>query len=227
VRRSYSGAASETQLTAVLNGTTAALTIDCEDLSNYPTGASGPFYIVIDRNQVTEEKILCSSRTGNTITVYSSGLTTGRGADGTTVTTHSIGASVEHVFTATDADEANAHVNDTTGNPHPQYLPITTVDAKGDLIVGTAADTIGRLAVGTNGQVLAAASSEATGLGWVTLPAPAPTGGGSDAVFWENGNTVTTNYTITANTNAGSFGPITINSGVTVTVPSGSVWVVV
>ena len=115
MRRSYSGAAKETQLTAVLNGSTGALTIDCEDLSNYPTGATGPFFVVVDRNQVTEEKILCSSRTGNTITVYSSGLTTGRGADGTTVTSHSIGASVEHVFTATDADEANLHVNSVSG----------------------------------------------------------------------------------------------------------------
>jgi hypothetical protein len=43
----------------------------------------------------------------------------------------------------------------------------TVVDAKGDLIAGTAADTVGRLAVGTvNGQVLAVASGEATGLKW-------------------------------------------------------------
>lgn len=53
------------------------------------------------------------------------------------------------------------------------------------------------------------------------------TGGGSDAIFLENGKTVTANYTITTNNNAGSFGPITINSGVTVTVPTGSVWTVV
>jgi hypothetical protein len=42
------------------------------------------------------------------------------------------------------------------------------VDAKGDLIAGTAADTVGRLGVGSNGQVLAANSSAATGLEWVT-----------------------------------------------------------
>ena len=53
------------------------------------------------------------------------------------------------------------------------------------------------------------------------------TGGGSDAVFIENDQTVTTNYTISAGKNAGTFGPITINSGVTVTVPSGSVWAVI
>jgi hypothetical protein len=52
------------------------------------------------------------------------------------------------------------------------------------------------------------------------------TGGGSDQVFYENGQTVTTNYTLTSNTNAMSTGPLTINSGVSVTVPSGSRWVV-
>lgn len=53
------------------------------------------------------------------------------------------------------------------------------------------------------------------------------TGGGSDDVFYENGQTVTTNYTLTTNKNAVSAGPITIDSGVTVTVPSGASWVVV
>lgn len=52
------------------------------------------------------------------------------------------------------------------------------------------------------------------------------TGGDSDAIFYENGQTVTANYTITTNTNAMSTGTITINSGVSVTVPSGSRWVI-
>lgn len=52
------------------------------------------------------------------------------------------------------------------------------------------------------------------------------TGGGADQVFVENGVTVTTNYTLTTNYNAESVGPISINSGVTVTIPSGQRWVV-
>jgi hypothetical protein len=47
-------------------------------------------------------------------------------------------------------------------------IPATVVDAKGDLIAATAADTVGRLAVGTNGQVLTAASGQTTGLQWAT-----------------------------------------------------------
>lgn len=53
------------------------------------------------------------------------------------------------------------------------------------------------------------------------------TGGGSDDIFIENGQTVTTNYTLSTGKNAGSFGPITINSGITVTVPSGQVWSII
>lgn len=53
------------------------------------------------------------------------------------------------------------------------------------------------------------------------------TGGGTDQIFFENGQNVTEDYTITSGKNAGTFGPITIDSGVTVTVPSGSVWTIV
>ena len=52
------------------------------------------------------------------------------------------------------------------------------------------------------------------------------TGGGADQVFVENGVTVTTNYTLTTGYNAESVGPITINSGVTVTVPTNQRWVI-
>ena len=46
----------------------------------------------------------------------------------------------------------------------------TIVDAKGDIIAATAADTISRLAVGANDTVLTADSSTATGLKWATAP---------------------------------------------------------
>jgi len=52
------------------------------------------------------------------------------------------------------------------------------------------------------------------------------TGGGADQVFVENGQTVTTSYTITTNYNAMSVGPITIDDGATVSVPSGSTWLI-
>jgi hypothetical protein len=53
------------------------------------------------------------------------------------------------------------------------------------------------------------------------------TGGGADAIFIENDQAVTTNYTIPATKNAMSTGPVAVNSGVTVTVSSGARWVVI
>jgi hypothetical protein len=53
------------------------------------------------------------------------------------------------------------------------------------------------------------------------------TGNGGDKIFYENEQIVTTNYTVTNNFNAGSFGPITINSGISVTVGAGEVWSIV
>ena len=51
-------------------------------------------------------------------------------------------------------------------------------------------------------------------------------GGGSDEVFVENSMVVTTDYELTAGKSASSVGPITINSGITVTIPSGQNWIV-
>jgi hypothetical protein len=52
------------------------------------------------------------------------------------------------------------------------------------------------------------------------------TGGGTDQVFNLNGQTVNTDYTIPTGFNASTVGPITIASGITVTVPADSNWVI-
>lgn len=53
--------------------------------------------------------------------------------------------------------------------------------------------------------------------------------GGNDGnrIFFENQTNVSSDYTISTGFNAGTFGPITLNSGVTVTIPANSVWTVV
>jgi hypothetical protein len=53
------------------------------------------------------------------------------------------------------------------------------------------------------------------------------TGGGSDTVFFENSLVVAQDYTIPADKNAGTFGPISVADSITVTVPSTSVWSIV
>lgn len=52
-------------------------------------------------------------------------------------------------------------------------------------------------------------------------------GGANNPVFFENDQIVTASYTITTNKNAMSAGPITINTGITVTVPTNSTWTIV
>jgi hypothetical protein len=51
--------------------------------------------------------------------------------------------------------------------------------------------------------------------------------GAQQDVFYENAQIVTSNYTITTNKSAMSAGPVTLDTSVTVTIPSGSRWVIV
>ena len=79
------------------------------------------------------------------------------------------------INTAVTADLTTAQTltNKTLTSPVLTTPTISTIDAKGDLLVGTADNTIGRLAVGTNTYILTADSAETTGLKWA-----APAGGG-------------------------------------------------
>ena len=82
---------------------------------------------------------------------------------------------------------------------------------------------------GSADQVLATNGSGV--LSFVDQSGGGAVGGGSDKLFMENGTTMTTNYTLGtefgATCNALSAGPITINAGITLTIPSGSVYTVV
>ena len=95
--------------------------------------------------------------------------------------------------------------------------------ARGKIIYGDASGNPAALTVGSNGQTLV---SDGTDISWGDSAAGA-TGGGSDKIFWENGQTVTTNYTITNNKNAMTAGPITINNGIAVTIGTGENWTIV
>jgi hypothetical protein len=64
-------------------------------------------------------------------------------------------------------------------------IPNTVIDAKGDLIVGTAADTVGKLTAGTNGYYLKTNSATATGLEWAQVDLSAYA-----TVATENDNTI-------------------------------------
>jgi hypothetical protein len=106
--------------------------------------------MVIDPGLSTEEKVLVGSRSGSSLSSIT------RGVDGTTATSHNAGATCYPVFTAVDADQANAVA-----------AALTT---KGDLLV-TTGSALNRLAVGTNDFSLLADSSATNGVAWKQIPA--------------------------------------------------------
>ena len=154
-RRQYAGAAAATTITVGINS--AETTCTLTSTTGFPSSAGVPFYVVIDPGTSSEEK--CSA------TISGSTLTITRAQDDTTAVAHSAGATIYPVFTANDADEANELV-----------AKLTT---KGDLLV-TSGSALNRLAVGSNGAVLAADSSATNGVAWsagyATLASPALTG---------------------------------------------------
>jgi len=158
-------------------------------------------------------------------------------ADNAIDSEHYTDGSIDHVHLANDVVDGDNLADDAVNSEHYVDGSIDTAHiaddqvtlakmaglARGKIIYGDSSGNPAALALGASGKTLV---SDGTDISWGEAAAGA-TGGGSDKVFWENGQTVTTNYTITNNMNAGSFGPITINSGVTVTVGSGELWTIV
>lgn len=134
-RREYKGNAARTTLSADI--TAVSTTFSGANFTNWPTGAGGNFFVIIDRGLSGEEKILCSSRSGNTITVAGGG----RGSDDTSAAAHTAGAFIEHGLTKTDADEANDHKNTTTLDDHTQYLNNARHDVEARHTFGAALGT--------------------------------------------------------------------------------------
>ena len=91
---------------------------------------------------------------------------------------------------------------------------------------GTSGSSTTGVSVGALSSVLVAWDSTASDFVKIAGGAGA-SGTGNNQVFFQNDLNVTGSYTIPTGKNAGTFGPVTVNSGVVVTVPSGSVWTVV
>lgn len=105
-RREYT-AGSPTTLASALAAGANTFTITSD--TNWPTSTDYDFFVTIDAGTAQEERILCSARTGTTVTVA----TGGRGKDSTGDKAHAAGATVWPSWSAQDADEANAHIEST------------------------------------------------------------------------------------------------------------------
>ena len=102
-RYKFTNAPVVTTLAAGMNISDTSFTITTP--TNWPSASSDYFWVTIGAGTTTEERLLCSGTSGTTVTVVS------RGADGTSAAAHSQGDSVWVSWSATDADDANAHVS--------------------------------------------------------------------------------------------------------------------
>ena len=224
--RLYSSISVETTLATGINSTTESMTVASGSGSallggvTLAAGNVDQFAIAIDPDTVNEEICWITANSGDTFTIV-------RGRASSTAVTHAGGATVRHVFTGNDATYFN------------QAIQPSIVDAKGDLIVATASDTVDRLAVGTNGQVLTADSTVAKGVKWadpagditgVTAGTGLSGGGTSGTVtvsfdysagtkVTENAQTGTT-YTLVLTDAALKLVTLSNASAITVTVPT-------
>ncbi len=144
-QKEYLGGVSATTLAADMTSVATTFSVASGGGSSFPTGSSYPFVVVIGRGTSSEEKMLCSSRSGDSFTVQT------RGYDGTSAVAHTGNPAVEHCIDALVVNEASELVS--------------TATTAGDIVYWTAAETPARLGIGTAYQALIT-NSGATAPSW-------------------------------------------------------------
>lgn len=144
-------------------------------------------------------------------------------------------AVVDNDARLTDARTPTAHAtsHESGGSDELELAPgqITgTAVVANDVHLVTFVTSSTRPSPATEGQIIYETDTNLyfgyDGSNWVSIGGGAK-GSSGDQIFYENDQTVTANYSIGSGKNAGTFGPVTVDSGVTVTIPSGSVWTIV
>lgn len=169
--REYSSISVETTLNSGINTTATTMTVPSVAAATallggvtLDPGNVDIFTVAIDHDTVNEEIVYITGVSGDTFTISRG--QAGTGTAGVSGITHNAGASIKHVLTSSDLIYFRGGVD--TANA---AIPKSLVTTKGDIVAASASSTPARLGVGTNGQVLLADSTTATGLKWGSVSA--------------------------------------------------------
>lgn len=178
-------------------------------------------------NPVVTGTTISSSWANNTMNDLAAALTDSVAADGQTPMTGNLDLNTHKIVNLVAGSVAGDAIEFAQFKT-PTFTGNVTMSSTGFALI-PAGTTAERPVSPANGQIryntTTAQFEGYQGGAWGQLGGGA-TGAGGDEVFVENSRVVTTNYTIPVGKSAESVGPITINSGITVTVSSGERWVV-
>jgi hypothetical protein len=243
ITASLSGNATTATTATTANATAAALTAGTY-LTSAGTfnGSTARTFAVDATNLNTASKVVARDASGNfsagTITATLSGnASTATSATSATSATNATNTGITN-DTTTNATMYPTWVTTTTGNL-PQKVSSTkfTFNPSTGTVTATLFSGSGASLTTLNGSNISSGTVEVARLGsgspsssnFLRGDGTWATAGGNTTTFglYENAAIISANYSISAGNNAMSAGPITVNSGVTVTVPSGSTWTVV
>ena len=178
-------------------------------------------------NPVVTGTTIASSWANNTMNDLAAALTDSVAADGQTPMTGNLDLNTHKIVNLV-AGTASGDAIEFAQFKTPTFTGNVTMSSTGFALI-PAGTTAERPVSPANGQIRYNTTTSQfegyQGGAWGQLGGGA-TGAGGDEVFVENSRVVTTNYTIPVGKSAESVGPITINSGISVTVSSGERWVI-
>lgn len=179
-------------------------------------------YTLPSGNPVVTGTTISSTWANNTLNDIANALTQSVAADGQTPMTGALdmnGSQINNLASPTLSGDAVNYSTFLTGyfnSTSAITLPAGTTAQR------PASPSVGAIRYNSSGNGF----EGYTTLGWGSIGGGA-TGGGGDQVFVQNNQVVTASYTLPTGFNAMSTGPIVINSGVTVTIPTGAVWAII